>query len=98
MGVLVMQPQEDFFKGALERTERKKVTAYIIDQRGQVVYCSNQKIDRLGDFSSHFLVQRLQQGLRGEERTTSLNGREIGIAAYRPVPPLWLGGNCRRTG
>lgn len=91
LGVLVMQPKADFFKGPLERMERKKVTIHILDQRGRIVYRSNNNIDRLQDFSSNSLVHRLQQGLRGEERTTSLFGREIVIAAYRPASPFGWG-------
>lgn len=91
LGILVMQPKEDFFQGTLERTERKGVTVHILDQRGRLVYHSHQKIDQIQDFSSCSQFRKLQQGLRGEERTKGLDSQEMVVAAYRPAPPFGWG-------
>jgi signal transduction histidine kinase/CheY-like chemotaxis protein len=91
LGILVMQPKDDYFQGSLKRTERKKVAIHILDHRGRIVYHSHRKIDQAQDFSSHPMVQKLQQGLGGEEKTRGLDSQDMVIAAYRPVPPFGWG-------
>ncbi|MEW6658992.1 MAG: ATP-binding protein [Thermodesulfobacteriota bacterium] len=91
LGILVMQPKEDFFQTPLKRTEKKSITVCILDQRGRIVYQSHRRIDHLQDVSSHPLAHRLQQGLQGEEMTRSLGSREMVVAAYRPLPPFGWG-------
>lgn len=89
LGILVIQPKADYFQVALGRTEKKRVAISIIDRNGRVLYFSGPKLEQSKDISSHPLIRKLRQGRTGEEKTTSLHGRERVIAAYRPGPWGW---------
>ena len=89
LGILLMQPKADYFQVALRRTEKKRVAITIIDRNGRVLYFSGPKREQSEDISSYPLIRKLRQGLSGEEKTTSLHGREMVIAAYRPAPWGW---------
>ena len=84
-----MQPKADYFQVALGRTEKKRVAITIIDRNGRVLYFSGPKREQSEDISSHSLIRKLRQGRSGEEKATSLHGRGMVIAAYRPAPWGW---------
>jgi signal transduction histidine kinase len=91
IGILVMQPKEDYIGNAAREIDIGIGQIYVVDRKGHLIYHPRFTVDRIMDFSREPLVQKVLKGLDGAERTLDSFGKEPAISAYHPVAPWGWG-------
>lgn len=85
IGIIVMQPEDDYIRDALSEVFLEKGILYVVDRNGNLIYHPDYTIDRIIDFSQSPAVQKVRKGLSGVERLTDPATGERILAAYHPV-------------
>ncbi|MBA4419187.1 MAG: hypothetical protein C0392_14960 [Syntrophus sp. (in: bacteria)] len=85
IGILVLQPRDAYIKSLIGTAAINVKDIYVVDKKGVLVYHDDYALDRIIDFSSAPVVQRLMKGRDGVERTVSPEDKEPVIAAYQPI-------------
>jgi signal transduction histidine kinase len=91
IGILVLQPGENYIKNAIGIRDIGKRHIYIVDKKGVLVYHSDNPVDKIIDFSDIQMVQSVIKGLSGVERIAYRGSEEHFIAAYHPVQEFGWG-------
>lgn len=84
-GILVMQPKEDYIKGALEDINIGRSLIYVVDRKGNLIYHPEYRLDRIVDFSGMPPVDKVKKGIRGIERVFDPASNRPVLSAYQPV-------------
>ncbi len=85
LGILVMQPREDYIKNAIGEVELGSGFIYVVDKKGILIYHPEYKADRITDFSNVPVVEKVKKGLKGVERMFDPVKNEIMLTSYYPV-------------
>jgi len=85
IGILVMQPHEDYIKNAIGEVELGSGFIYVVDKKGILIYHPEYKADRITDFSNVPVVEKVKKGLKGVERMFDPVKNEIMLTSYYPV-------------
>ena len=85
IGILVMQPKEDYIKNALSGIDVGKGHVHLVDKKGNLIYHSEYAIDRIIDFTNFPVVQKLLKGMEGVEKITHPEHKKPFISAYHPL-------------
>ena len=85
IGILVMQPAEDFIKQAVSSIDIGTGHLYVVDKKGALIYHSEQSIDRIIDFSKVPVVQRVMKGMEGVERIIDPLHNVPMLSSYHPM-------------
>lgn len=91
IGILVLQPKDNYIKNAMGSIDVGRRQIYVVDKKGALIYHQQYVLDRIIDFSDVPVVQRVMKGLGGVERTLSHQAKEPVIAAYQPVAEFGWG-------
>jgi len=84
-GILVMQPKEDYIKGALEDIIIGRGLIYVVDRKGNLIYHPEYRLDRIVDFSGMPPVDKVKRGIRGIEMVFDPVSNRPVLSAYQPV-------------
>ena len=85
IGVLVMQPGEDYIKNTFADIGIPGAQIYIFDKHGNLVYHPKYVLDRIINCSHILCVQRALKGNKGVEKTLDPFSKEPVLASYGPV-------------
>ena len=85
IGVLVMQPGEDYIKNTFAYIGIPGAQIYIFDKHGNLVYHPKYVLDRIINCSHILCVQRALKGNKGVEKTLDPFSKEPVLASYGPV-------------
>ena len=85
IGILVMQPHEDYIKDAIGDIELGSGFIYVVDKKGILIYHPEYKADRITDFSNIPVVEKVKKGLKGAERMFDPVKNKMMLSAYSPV-------------
>jgi signal transduction histidine kinase len=91
IGILVMQPKEVYIGNIAGAMDIGIGQIYVVDKQGHLIYHPRYTLDRIVDFSSLPIVQKVLKGHDGVERTLNSLGNEPAISAYHPVTPWGWG-------
>ena len=91
IGILVMQPKEDYIENMARDIDIGIGQIYVVDSKGHLIYHPRYTVDRIVDFSQVPLIQKVLKGINGVERTSDSLGKEPSISAYHPVSPWGWG-------
>ncbi|MFZ6007028.1 MAG: ATP-binding protein [Nitrospirota bacterium] len=91
IGILVLQPKDNYIKNAIGSADIGVRHIYVVDKKGVLIYHNQYAVDRIIDFSNVPVVQKVTKGLGGVERTLSPQDKEPVIAAYQPVAEFGWG-------
>ncbi len=85
IGILVMQPKEDYIKEALGGIDIGKGHIYVVDRKGHLIYHQDFIVDRIVDFSQVPIVQKVLKGRDGVEEIIDPTDKGPVFSAYHPV-------------
>ncbi len=85
LGILVLQPKENYLKDAIRPSEKGNPHIYVVDRRGAKVSDSEAATDNVVDLSRVPLVRKALKGESGSGRMTDIHGKDPVFAAYHPV-------------
>jgi PAS domain S-box-containing protein len=86
IGILAMQPKENYIKNLLGTMQTGgSGFYYVVDRNGNLIYHPDHVIDKLVSFLSVPVVRKVTQGLAGAEKFPDPISGETVIAAYRPI-------------
>jgi signal transduction histidine kinase len=91
IGILVMQPKEDYIRNIAGDIDIGIGQIYVVDKKRHLIYHPGYTVDRIINFSSVPLVQKVLKGIDGVEKTLDSLGNEPAISAYHPVSPWGWG-------
>lgn len=85
IGILVMQPGQDFIKNATDGIKNASGTTYVVDSKGIIIYHPRVSEDKPVNISGSPFVQKVIKGEEGYEKSLDpLNGKTV-ISAYNAV-------------
>lgn len=85
LGILVMQPGENYIKNAVANINISGAQIYILDKHGNLIYHPKSLSDRIVNLSHVPVIQKSLKGKEGIERTLDPISKEPVLAAYHPV-------------
>lgn len=85
LGILVMQPRDDYIKNALGAINISGAQIYILDKHGNLIYHPKSVSDRIVNLSHVPVIQKSLKGKEGIERTLDPISKKPVLAAYHPV-------------
>lgn len=93
IGILVMQPREDFIENAVSdvditgdvQSNMHKGHIYVVDKKGNLVFHPDYVIDRIIDFSKVSPVKNVLKGMEGIETIIGPVHKLPVISAYHPI-------------
>jgi signal transduction histidine kinase len=86
VGILVMQPQEDFIRGAVNDLKVTSGTTYVVDSQGLVIYHSAHGDNgSMANFSGVPVVVKVLRGRGGVEETRDAESGAVITAVYHPL-------------
>jgi PAS domain S-box-containing protein len=93
IGILVMQPRNDFIENAIGEVDiakdlqgnMHKGHIYVVDNRGMLVYHPDYVMDRIIDFSNVPPVRNVLKGMEGIEKMIGPVHKLPVLSAYHPI-------------
>ena len=85
IGILVMQPTEDFIKESVSNIDIGNGHLYVVDKKGSLIYHNDLSIDRIIDYSNVPVVRKVMNGMGGVERIIDPLDNVPAISSYHPM-------------
>lgn len=85
IGILVMQPKEDYMRESLKGIDIGKGHMYVVDRKGHLIYHQDITVDRIMDFSGVPVVRKVLKGQDGVEEIIDPMYEGPVFSAYHPV-------------
>jgi signal transduction histidine kinase len=85
IGILVMQPMEEFIKESVSNIDIGNGHVYVVDKKGVLIYHQTLAIDRIIDYSNVSVVQKVMKGREGVERIIDPLDNVPVLSSYHPI-------------
>ncbi len=85
IGILVMQPKDDFIKESVSALDIGNGHLYVVDKKGALVYHQKLAIDRIIDYSKVPVVQKVMKGMEGIDKITDPLDNVPVLSSYHPM-------------
>jgi len=85
IGILVMQPKDDFIKDSVSNIDIGNGHLYVVDKKGVLIYHQALTIDTIVDYSKVSVVQKVMKGMEGVERIIDPLDNVPVLSSYHPM-------------